>query len=76
MIAEFRERVQMKFRPHRSPGSLKQRLGLMRRSYPEAEMLYDELREARKAPEISAGLERSGIDCRFEKPAAAEAAGT
>lgn len=48
----------------------------MRRSYPEAEMLYGELREARKAPEISAGLERCGIDCRFEKPAAAEAAGT
>jgi len=35
---------------------------MMRRSYPQAEKLYGEIREARKAPEISAGLKRCGID--------------
>jgi hypothetical protein len=33
----------------------------MQRSYPEAEVLYGELREARKAPEISLVLERCGM---------------
>jgi hypothetical protein len=33
----------------------------MRRSYPQAERLYGEIREARKAPELSARLERCGL---------------
>jgi tRNA-dihydrouridine synthase C len=61
MIAEFWQRVQAKLPPHQSPGRLKQWLGMMRRSYPQAESLYGEIREARKAPEISVGLERCGI---------------
>ncbi|MDP2810028.1 MAG: tRNA-dihydrouridine synthase [Rhodocyclaceae bacterium] len=61
MIAEFWTRVQLKLPPHQSPGRLKQWLGLMQRSYPQAERLFGELREARRAPEISAGLERCGI---------------
>jgi tRNA-dihydrouridine synthase C len=47
--------------PHQSPGRLKQWLGLMRRSYPQAEMLYRELRELRMADELSRVLERNGI---------------
>ncbi|MDP2821281.1 MAG: tRNA-dihydrouridine synthase [Sulfuritalea sp.] len=70
MIAEFWARVQLKLPPHQSPGRLKQWLGLMKRSYPQAEKLFGEIREARKAPEISAGLERCG--CRVEKPAPGE----
>jgi tRNA-dihydrouridine synthase C len=61
MIAEFWMRVQQKLPPHQSPGRLKQWLGLMRRSYPQAERLYGEIREARKAPELSARLERCGL---------------
>jgi len=62
MIAEFWTRVQLKLPPHQSPGRLKQWLGMMRRSYPQAEKLYGEIREARKAPEIGAGLKRCGLD--------------
>jgi tRNA-dihydrouridine synthase C len=61
MIAGFWAHVQQKLLPHQSPGRLKQWLGLMRRSYPQAEQLYGEIREARKAPELSARLERCGL---------------
>jgi tRNA-dihydrouridine synthase C len=61
MIAEFWTRVQQKLPPHQSPGRIKQWLGLMRRSYPQAERLFGELREARRAPEISAALSRCGL---------------
>jgi tRNA-dihydrouridine synthase C len=59
MIAEFWTRVQQKLPPHQSPGRLKQWLGLMQRSYPQAERLFGEIRAARKAPEVSLVLERS-----------------
>ena len=58
MIAEFWARVQVKLPPHQSPGRLKQWLGLMQRGYPQAGRLFGELREARRAPEISAALLR------------------
>jgi tRNA-dihydrouridine synthase C len=61
MIAEFWTRVQLKLPPHQSPGRLKQWVGMMQRSYPQAERLFGEIREARRAPDICAGLERSGI---------------
>jgi tRNA-dihydrouridine synthase C len=61
MIAEFWTRVQLKLPCHQSPGRLKQWLGLMQRSYPQAQRLFGELREARRAPEISTGLEKCGI---------------
>jgi tRNA-dihydrouridine synthase C len=59
MIAEFWARVQTKLNPQQSPGRLKQWLGMMQRSYPQAERLFREIREARGAPEVSAGLQRS-----------------
>ena len=61
MIAEFWTRVQLKLPPHQSPGRLKQWLGMMQRSYPQAERLFAEIREARCAPEVSEALTRRGI---------------
>ena len=61
MIADFWTRVQAKLPPHQSPGRLKQWLGLLQRGYPPAERLFRELREARRAPEISRLLARSGL---------------
>lgn len=61
MIAGFWARVQTKLPPHQSPGRLKQWLGLMVRRYPQAALLFAELRELRKAPEISLALQRCGV---------------
>ena len=61
MIAEFWARVQEKVTPLQSPGRLKQWLGLMLRSYPQAGELFRAIREARRAPEVSAALEGCGI---------------
>jgi tRNA-dihydrouridine synthase C len=61
MIAEFWTRVQAKLTPGQSPGRLKQWLGMMRRSYPQAERLFGEIREARRAPEVTSALERAGL---------------
>jgi len=62
MIAEFWARVQLKLPPHQSPGRLKQWLGLMQRNYPQAALLYGEIRELRRAAEISLALERCGLN--------------
>ncbi|MCX7147940.1 MAG: tRNA-dihydrouridine synthase [Rhodocyclales bacterium] len=61
MIAEFWARAQVKLPPHLSPGRLKQWLGMMQRSYPAAALLYREIRELRRAPEISLALQRCGL---------------
>ena len=63
-VAHIREAA--KLPPHQSPGRLKQWLGLMRRSYPQAEKLYGEIRELRRAPDISLALEHCGM--RLERP--------
>jgi len=60
MIEIFWTRVQAKVTPTQSPGRLKQWLGMLQRSYPEAVLLYRNIRELRRAPEISAALERCG----------------
>lgn len=44
-----------------SPDRPKQWLGMMQRSYPQAERLFLALRQARRAPELSAILTREGI---------------
>lgn len=56
MIAVFWTRVQAKVTPAQSPGRLKQWLGMMQRIYPQAGVLFREVREARRAPEVSQGL--------------------
>jgi tRNA-dihydrouridine synthase C len=61
MIAEFWTRVQTKVTPTQSPGRLKQWLGMMKRSYPQADALFGEIRAMRRAPEISLALQRLGL---------------
>jgi tRNA-dihydrouridine synthase C len=53
--------VQAKVTATQAPGRLKQWLGMMRRSYPQAEQLFLAIREARRAAEVSAGLQRCGL---------------
>jgi len=61
MIAEYWARVQLKVTPQQSPGRLKQWLGMMRRGYPQAALLYRTIRELRHADEVSLALERCGL---------------
>ena len=61
MITEFWLRVQVKVTPRQAPGRLKQWLGLMQRSYPQAARLFCEIREARHADQVKFGLERCGL---------------
>ena len=61
LIARFWLRVNCKLAPQHTPGRLKQWLGLMRRAYPQAEVLYAELRPLRHADAISPVLRRHGI---------------
>jgi tRNA-dihydrouridine synthase C len=56
MIADFWSQVQNKVLPTQSPGRLKQWLGLMRRSYPQAETLFTALRSLRTARDVSLAL--------------------
>lgn len=60
LITDFWVQVQAKVLPHQSPGRLKQWLGLMRRSYPQAETLYRKVRELRAAPAVSAVISALG----------------
>lgn len=61
LIARFWCLVNRKLAPQHTPGRLKQWLGLMRRAYPQAELLYAELRPLRHADVISPVLRRHGI---------------
>jgi tRNA-dihydrouridine synthase C len=61
LIADFWIQVQAKVLPHHAPGRLKQWLGLMRRSYAEAELLYRAVLELRTAAEVSRALACRGI---------------
>ena len=61
LIAEFWDRVRRKLPSHQAPGRLKQWLGLMQRSYPQAALLYREIRELRRAAEVSSALQRRGL---------------
>ena len=61
MLGDFWTRVERKVLPAQSPGRLKQWLGLMQRRYPQAERLFQTVREARLGPEVSAILQREGV---------------
>ncbi len=61
LIGLFWCRVSEKLPPQHTPGRLKQWLGLMRRSYPEAETLYAALREKRQGSEITPILVAHGV---------------
>jgi tRNA-dihydrouridine synthase C len=58
MIGDFWSQVQTKVLPTQSPGRLKQWLGLMRRSYPQADKLFLALRELRTANDVGPVLQQ------------------
>lgn len=62
LIADFWAQVQAKLEPRHVPGRLKQWLGLLRRNYVGAEVLYGRVREMKGVSAISAALaaERDG----------------
>lgn len=70
LLGYFWMRVNHKLAPVHSPGRLKQWLGLLRRSYPQAVALYDELRPMRHASEVSRALAQHGIVVSVGKAAA------
>lgn len=53
LIADFWHQVQGKVLPSQSPGRLKQWLGLLRRTYPQADRLFTDLRHLRTASEVT-----------------------
>ena len=56
MLLDYWIQVQNKVLPRQAPGRLKQWLMLMRRRYPQAEDLFNTLRETRHADEVSSLL--------------------
>jgi tRNA-dihydrouridine synthase C len=60
-VGQFWSGVRRKVAACHAPGRIKQWLGLLRRTYPEAEVLYSRLRPLKKAEEIDAGLHQAGI---------------
>ncbi|WP_374336396.1 tRNA dihydrouridine synthase [Leeia sp.] len=58
ILADFFAEVRRKVEPKHAPGRLKQWLGYLRRSYPEAESLYGELRTLLDPDAITARLLR------------------
>jgi tRNA-dihydrouridine synthase C len=56
-IHDFWRRVQAKVEPRHAPGRLKQWLNLMRRNYPQAELLYQAVRPLREPHDIQIVLD-------------------
>lgn len=70
LIARFWLLANRKLAPQHTPGRLKQWLGLVRRNYPEAELLYAELRPLRHADLMTPVLRRHGVAVIEEQAAA------
>lgn len=60
-LAEFWVGVRQKVLPRQAPGRLKQWLGLLRRSWPAAEVLHQRIRPLLKAEDVDAALTAAGI---------------
>ena len=75
MIAGFWLQVQSKLPPHQSPGRLKQWLGMMQRSYPQAALMYGAIRELPRAAEVSLALRRCGLSLVVADPGSSQAYG-
>lgn len=60
-VAAYWQGVRRKVVPHHAGGRIKQWLALLRRNYPEAEVLYQRLRPIKAAPDIDAALIAAGI---------------
>ena len=66
-IADFWAQVQMKLAPRHVPGRLKQWLGLLRRNYAEAEVMYRRVRELNGVDAIGAALARDNDETRYDQ---------
>lgn len=72
LIAVFWERINQRLGPHHTPGRLKQWLGLMKQRYPEAELLYQQVRPLREAGAVTQLLMAQGVPLSAQpQPAAA-----
>jgi len=60
-LADFWRRVTAKLEPRHCPGRIKLWLGLLRRTWPEAEALYQRIRPARDCAAVEAGLAAAGM---------------
>ncbi len=60
-VAAYWQGVRRKVVPHHAGGRIKQWLALLRRNYPEAEVLYQRLRPIKAAHDIDAALVAAGI---------------
>lgn len=60
-LAQFWSGVRRKVEARHAPGRLKQWLGLLRRSYLEAEALHQRVRPLKEAAEVEAALREAGI---------------
>lgn len=60
MLCDYWTQVQHKVLPRQAPGRLKQWLMLLRRSYPQAEMLWANLRATKHADEVTPVLRATG----------------
>ena len=60
-VAAYWQGVRRKVVPHHAGGRIKQWLALLRRNYPEAEVLYQRLRPIKAAHDIDVALVAAGI---------------
>lgn len=61
LIGEFWQRVLAKVEARHAPGRLKQWLGLLRRNFPQAEILYAEVRAMKDVPAVNRVLGSHGV---------------
>lgn len=61
MVLDFWSQIQRKVLPTQSPGRLKQWLGYLRRSYPQADQLFTAVRTLRTAQDVSLALRASPL---------------
>ncbi|MET7016338.1 tRNA dihydrouridine synthase [Uliginosibacterium flavum] len=60
LLGDFWQGVLHKVEPHHAPGRIKQWLNLLRRTFPQAELLYQRVRPLRSVSEVSAELLAAG----------------
>lgn len=60
LIGHFWQGVLRKVEPHHAPGRIKQWLNLLRRTFPQAELLHQQVRPLRTARDVDAALQAAG----------------
>ncbi|HEX5126085.1 MAG TPA: dihydrouridine synthase, partial [Rhodocyclaceae bacterium] len=56
LVLDYWQRVQTKVEPRHAPGRMKQWLNLLRRNYPQAEVLYQSIRPLRMPQDVDLHL--------------------